>query len=142
MISLKNKILNGYDDNCEEERAFISKYGFSLQDLETSINNWIDDNFICYSVKELAYEVCNRIYNEINKDEINDYYIFYKLIKSNGVYFHKIAFQYEDLYFIFDLCWRGSALCVDEWDLISENDFEQLKGYEDIECVLEDEEEE
>lgn len=141
MISLKDKILNEYDDNCEEERAFISKYGFALQDLETSMDNWIDDRFICYSVKELAYEICNRIYNEINKDE-TDYYIYYKLLKSNGMYFHRIAFQYKDLYFMFDLCWRGSVLCIDEWDLITENDFEQLKGYEDIEWVLEDEEEE
>ena len=142
MVSLKNKILNEYYDDYEKERDFISKYGFSLQDLEISMNNWIDDSFICYSVKELAYEVCSRIHNEINKDEVYDCYILYKLIRLNGMYYHRIAFQYKDLYFIFDLCWRGNVLCIDDWDLISENDFEQLKGYEDIEYALEDKEEE
>ena len=97
MISLKNEILNEYYDDYEKERAFISKYGFSLQDLEINMNNWIDDSFICYSVKELAYEVCSRIHNEINKDEVYDCYILYKLIRLNGIYYHRIAFQYKDL---------------------------------------------
>ena len=136
-----NEILGGRYLEDEKDNEFEEKFGFSLIDLEEKMNDWLNDRFICYSVKELAYEICDRIYKILNVENA-DYSIAYKLKKSNSMYYHRIAFQYKDLYFLFDLCWRGNALCIDDWDLISENDFEQLKGYEDIECVLEDNEEE
>ena len=66
----------------------------------------------------------------------------YKLVKTKYGYVHKIAFQYEDLYFIFDICWRGSALSIEDYEVVSDKVFETYKGWEDIEVAIEDEEEE
>ena len=123
------------------ERQYIDKYGFSLDDLEVAcIDDLMRKSYMCYSVKELAYKIASDVYEELKVDV--DYYIMYKLTKWQNNYIHKIAFYLEDLVFIFDICWRGSALSVEDWCVVSEKEFETYKGYEDIECVLEDEDEE
>ena len=140
MKNYVNEILGGDYLDDEKDNEFEEKFGFSLIDLEEKMTDWLNDRFICYSVKELAYEICDRVYNILNVENA-DYNIGYKLIKFNNMYYHRIAFYYKNLYFIFDLCWRSNALVIDKWFVVEDEDFEKLKGYEDIECVLEDEEE-
>ena len=135
-----NEILGGEYLEDEKDNEFEKRFGFSLIDLEEKMNDWLNDRFICYSVKELAYEICDRVYDILGIENA-DYNIAYKLKKSNNMYYHRIAFYYNNLCFMFDLCWRGNALVIDEWWLIESEEFEKLKGYEDIEWALEDEEE-
>ena len=120
-----NEILGGRYLEDEKDNEFEEKFGFSLIDLEEKMNDWLNDRFIYY----------------ILGIENADYNIAYKLKKSNNMYYHRIAFYYNNLCFMFDLCWRGNALVIDEWWLIENEEFEKLKGYEDIEWALEDEEE-
>lgn len=122
------------------ERDFVEKYGFSLEDLETAcIDDMLENRYICYDVKELAYKIASEIYNKLNVNV--DYYIMYKLITRQGQYTHKIAFYLEDIVFIFDIKWRGSALCVEDWCVVSQEEFETYKDWEDIEIAINDEEE-
>lgn len=124
-----------------EERDFVEKYGFSLEDLEVAcINDLMSKKFICYDVKELAYKIASDIYEEIKIKNV-DYYIMYKLVKTKYGYVHKIAFQYEDLYFIFYISWKNNALSVDEYEIVKAELFETFKDWEDIEVAIEDEEE-
>ena len=121
-----------------EERDFVEKYGFSLEDLEVAcIDDLMSKGFICYDVKELAYKIASDIYEELKVDNI-DYYIMYKLVKTEYGYVHKIAFQYEDLYFIFHISWRGSALSINDYEVVKEEVFETFKDWEDIEVAIED----
>ena len=124
-----------------EERDFVEKYGFSLEDLEVAcIDDLMSKGFICYDVKELAYKIASDIYEELKVDNI-DYYIMYKLVKTKYGYVHKNAFQYEDLYFIFYISWKNNALSVDEYEIVKAELFETFKDWEDIEVAIEDEEE-
>lgn len=124
-----------------EERDFVEKYGFSLEDLEVAcIDDLMSKGFICYDVKELAYKIASDIYEELKAKNV-DYYIMYKLVKTKYGYVHKIAFQYEDLYFIFYISWKNNALSVDEYEIVKAELFETFKDWEDIEVAIEDEEE-
>ena len=120
---------------------FVEKYGFDLEDLETArIDEMKRNSYICYSVKELAYKIVDEIYEELNYE--NDYYISYKLVERKFGYIHRIAFGYKDLVFIFDIVWRGSALCIDDYEVVNEELFETYKNWEDIEIAINDDEEE
>ena len=121
-----------------EKKDFVEKYGFDLEDLEVDcIGNLMSKRFICYSVKELAYKIASDIYEALKVNNI-DFYIMYKLVKTKYGYVHKIAFQYEDLYFIFHISWRGSALSIDDYEVVKEEVFESFKDWEDIEVAIED----
>lgn len=143
--SVKYSILDDLFDYLDEEVAeknsylFCGKYGFRLEDLETSMQKWINDSFWCYSVKELAYEICSRVYDILDYNA--DFYIEYHYFEKQE--FHTISFGYEDLMFIFDLKWIGNSLSIVGWDLVTEKDYEEkYKKLEDIEYVLNDDEEE
>lgn len=143
--SVKYNILDDLFDYLDEEIAeknsylFCGKYGFRLEDLDLSMSEWLEDSFICYDIKELAYEICSRVYNILNANL--DYYIDYHYFEKQNI--HKIAFGYEDLMFIFDLRWVGQGISILNWDLITENDYDNnYKVMEDIEDVICDEEEE
>lgn len=124
-----------------ERKEFVEKYGFDLEKLERDcIDEILSKGFICYSVKELAYEICSRIYGALNVTNL-DYFIYYKLEKIGNNYIHKIAFAYGDLVFIFDICWRNSVLVVNNYDWVTWEDFEKDIDWEDIECAIEDDEE-
>lgn len=121
-----------------EKKDFVEKYGFDLEDLEVDcIGNLMSKRFICYSVKELAYKIASDIYEALKVNNI-DFYIMYKLVKTKYGYVHKIAFQYEDLYFIFHISWRGNALSIDDYEVVKEEVFETFKDWEDIEVAIED----
>ena len=121
-----------------EKKDLVEKYGFDLEDLEVDcIGNLMSKRFICYSVKELAYKIASDIYEALKVNNI-DFYIMYKLVKTKYGYVHKIAFQYEDLYFIFHISWRGSALSIDDYEVVKEEVFETFKDWEDIEVAIED----
>ena len=116
-------------------RDFINKYGFSIEDLENDcINEILSKGYICYDVKELAYEIASKIHDFT--DYLTDYYIEYK----NEGNVHKIAIFYQDLVFIFNLMWTRTSLTVDSYDFISIDEYNKLEGFEDIESVIEDEE--
>lgn len=144
-MSIKYNILDNLFDYLDDEVAennsamFCEKYGFRLEDLDISMKEWIGDSFWCYSVKELAYEICSRVYDILNYN--TDFYIEYHYFEKKEI--HKIAFGYEDLMFIFDLKWIGNGLSIVDWDLLNEKDYEEkYKELEDIEYVLNDDEEE
>lgn len=140
MKSIKEKILGGIYLDDEESMNFCEKYGFRLEDLETDIDEMMTKSYWCYSVKELAYTICDKIYEILNNDNV-DYYIEYKFIEKNKV--HKISFGYKDLVFIFDIKWIGNSLSIVGWDLINGDDYEQqYKGFEEIDCAIDDDEEE
>lgn len=119
-----------------EIKSIKEKYDFKLEDLETDIDEMMEKSYWCYSIKELAYTICGRIYEILNNDSA-DYYIEYKFIKKNGV--HKISFGYKDLMFIFDIKWLGDSLSIVGWDLINIDDYEQqYQEFEDIDFAIED----
>ena len=84
-----------------EERDFVEKYGFSLEDLEVAcIDDLMSKGFICYDVKELAYKIASDIYEELKVDNI-DYYTMYKWVKTKYGYVHKNSnSQKSENYFI------------------------------------------
>lgn len=97
--------------------------------------------YICYSVKELAYRMASKIYQEYYSDKIEDIYttIYCKKIKDKW----KIAIPFEyDIYFIFDIYWATGMFGDTGLHIGNGEIFGALpKGYEDIEYVIEEEEE-
>lgn len=128
-----------------EEREFIEKYGFSVHDLYYGcIEEILRKGYVIYSVKELAYDISNKIFLELNKD-ISDYIILYKLTNNTywntKIYTHNIAIKYEDFYFTFKIRWELSFLKVTDWDMKTQEEIENDKDYIDIEEALKEEEE-
>lgn len=145
--SVKDKYFDCDDEKLEEE--FIVKYGFDLDDFGCKFENDIESkSYWCYSVKELAYDLGYKILNMIgaSDNEINSSLegIGYKLIETvilgKKNYIHRVAYYYKDLEFMVDIAWVGNSLSVIDWDLITEEEYEKL-GYDEIEWVLDDEEE-
>ena len=119
------------------ERDFVKRYGFSLEDLEIAcINEILSKGFVCYSVKELAYEIANRVWEELKATDEEMGCIDYKLVGDT----HKVAIGYKDLVFIFDLEWTRTSLSVEDYVVVNESKYKTFKGYEDIEDALEDDE--
>lgn len=141
--SLKDEVIYG-DDRELLDNDFKRKYGFSIIELEEKLEEkGIDDTFMCYSVKELAYTIVDKFYSILYNENYNgDYFIDYKLIplKDNKDYIHRTAFYYNDIVFVVDIKWIGNVLKVIDWDIVTCDNFEKLKGFEDIESVLDDEE--
>lgn len=97
--------------------------------LENKIEKLKQDRYICYSVKELAYRIMGEFVD-------NDFYIDYKLVKTNNNhYIHKVAFQFDNFYMVFDIVWSGNALIITDNQFVESLDV----GFEDIECVIDDE---
>ena len=89
---------------------------------------------------EKHHIIQRKIYTILNNDNV-DYYIEYKFIEKNKV--HRISFGYKDLVFIFDIKWIGNSLSIVGWDLVNGDDYEQqYKGFEEIDCAIDDDEEE
>lgn len=129
-----------------DDREFINKYGFSVHDLYYScIEEILKKGFVDYSVKELAYEISNKIFTELNAD-ISDYTVLYKLTEdtywNSKFYAHNIAIKYEDLYFTFEMGWTATSLSVKDWDIKLQKEVENDKNYIDIEEAIKEEEEE
>ena len=129
-----------------EDRDFIDKYGFSVDDLYYScIHEILKKGYVAYSVKELAYDISNKIFTELNKN-IDDYTILYKLTNntywSMEIYTHNIAIKYEDFYFNFKMRWTEGSLKVVDWDITAQEEIENDIDYTDIEEAIKEEEEE
>ena len=129
-----------------EEREFIDKYGFSVNDLYYScIHEILKTGYVAYSVKELAYDISNKIFTELNKN-IDDYTILYKLTNNTywnmKIYTHNIAIKYEDFYFNFKMRWTEGSLKVIDWDITAQEEIENDIDYTDIEEAIKEEEEE
>lgn len=128
------------------EQEFKSKYGFAIQDLYYAcIDRIFDKSYWCYSIKELGYDIANKIYKELNVDNENNY-ILYKVTEDTPfnikIKTHNIAFPYKDFYFVFDIRWTGNSLSVTDWDLKTKDELENDKGYTDIEEIFTEEVEE
>lgn len=129
-----------------EEREFIDKYGFSVNDLYYScIHEILKKGYVAYSVKELAYDISNKIFTELNED-INDYNILYKLTSdtywNTEIHTHNVAIKYEDFYFTFKIRWTVSSVKVIDWDITAQEEIENDIDYIDIEEAIKEEEEE
>lgn len=129
------------------EQEFKSKYGFAIQDLYYScIDRFFDKSYWCYSIKELSYDIANKVYKELNSNNETDYILLYKITENTSfnikIQTHNIAFPYEDFYFIFDIRWTGNSLSVTDWDLKTKDELENDKGYTDIEEIFIEEVEE
>lgn len=129
-----------------EEQEFIEKYGFAIHDLYYScINDICRRSYWCCDVKELAYSIENKIYEELGEDYIESD-ILYKLTENKSLnikrYTHNVAIPYKDIYFTFEIGGVGNSLSVKNWDLKSKDEIENDKKYEDIEDVLTEDEEE
>ena len=97
--------------------------------------------YVCYSVKELAYRTAYKIYNENYEDTDDCYTVIYcKQLKNKW----KIAIPFEyDIYFIFDIWWETGMFGDCGLHIGNGKIYGALpKGYENIEDVIEDEEEE
>ena len=129
-----------------EDRDFIDKYGFSVNDLYYScIHGILKIGYVAYSVKELAYDISNKIFTELNKNT-DDYTILYKLTNTTycntEIYTHNIAIKYEDFYFNFKMRWTEGSLKVIDWDITAQEEIENDIDYTDIEEAIKEEEEE
>lgn len=129
-----------------EEREFIEKYGFSVHDLYYScIHEILKKRYIAYSVKELSYDISNKISTELNEN-IDDYTILYKLTNNTywntEIYTHNIAIKYDDFYFTFKIRWTEGVLRVIDWDITRQEEIENDVDYTDIEEAIKEEEEE
>lgn len=97
------------------------------------------DFYVCYSVKELAYEIVSRIIHKLGQTAI-DFIIYYKFYNGK----HKIIFILEDnIFFQFDIWWvtgmfGDSGLKIGNGKLTNKIP----KGYEDIDYVLNDDDDE
>lgn len=128
------------------EQEFIEKYGFDLNDLYYAcIDDICRKSYWCCSVKEVAYSIENRIYQELKEENIESN-ILYKLTVDTPfnvkIYTHNIAFPYRDIYFTFEIGGIGNSLGIKDWDLKPKEEIENDKKYEEIEDVLLEEEEE
>lgn len=120
------------------EREFVEKHGFSLEDLEVAyIDNIMSKNFLCYTVSEAAYKIAEDLYKTLDYN-VEEYYIEYNLLKTKYGGVHKIAIFYEDLVFIFDLMWLNSALAVIDYEIITKEEYNTFKGFENIDIALEE----
>lgn len=116
-----------------------------VKEIISIINNkWLElqkDFYVCYSVKELAYKVASEIYQEYYGDMIEDISgtIFCKKAKDKW----KIAIQFEqEIYFIFDIYWATGMFGDTGLHINNGEMYGKLpNGYEDIEYVLEESEE-
>lgn len=129
-----------------DEQEFIEKYGFSLNDLYYAcIYDICRKPYWCCSVKEMAYSIENKIYQELRENNVESN-ILYKLTHdkffSIQIYTHNIAIPYKDIYFTFEIGWVGNSLNVKDWDINPKEEIENDKKYENIEDVLAEEEEE
>lgn len=100
---------------------------------------WLDLSkgfYVCYGVKELAYEIVSRIIHKLGQTAI-DFIIYYRFYDGK----HKIIFILEDnIFFQFDIYWvtgmlGDSGLKIGNGKLTNKIP----KSYEDIEEMLTDE---
>ena len=110
--------------------------------IEILNNYWRElqkDFYVCYSVKELAYEITSRIIHKLGKTAI-DFIIYYKFVKDR----HKIIFILEDnIFFQFDIWWATSMFGDCGLKVGNGKIRNKIPNYyKDIEDVLKDEDEE
>ena len=113
--------------------------------IDTINNRWkelAELFYVCYSVKELAYRTASKIYQEYYGDNIEDICTTIYCKKTKDKFKIAIPFEY-DIYFIFDIYWVTSMYGDSGLHISNGQIYGELpKGYEDIEYVLEDNEEE
>lgn len=111
--------------------------------VETIQDKWneLDRFYVCYSVKEVAYKVSNNLLSEFYKNfDFETMRLFCKKYKDK----FKIAVLFEqEIYFVFDIWWSTGmfgdcGLHIGNAHIMGE----KPEGYEDIEEILEDFEEE
>lgn len=95
--------------------------------------------YVCYSVKELAYTIAWEIRTTLNTDYCEDNFVDYKYWDGK----HKIAFEIENgLYFTFDIYFVCGMFGDCGLNIGNAKTTKDLKGYKDIEIMLEDDFEE
>lgn len=122
-----------------EDKKMIAK-----QYMEIANKSWeeiTNDNYLCYSICELASET---IYKMFKLDMFNDIATYYKEIKNNMGYVVKILFELEEnVYMTFDIVVKYG---IDIPYKINNGKFRIMKqvpkGYKDIWELLDLEEEE
>lgn len=125
------------------ENEFTEKYGFALHDFYyICIDKIISSRYFCYSIRELAYDIADKIYQEIGSDEDKEFAIMYKQTESmlwgTKIYTHNIAISYEDIYITFKVGWDMGVLIIKAWDMVHKEEIEKDEQYEDIECLEEE----
>lgn len=128
-----------------DDDEFIEKYGFSVHDFYYAcIDEIMRKSHWCFSVKELAYDIADKVYKEIDKENIENDGILYKLTENEfwkaKIYTHNVAIPYKDIYFNFEIGWTGNCLSVKDWDIKPSEEILNNKDYIDID-ELEDQEE-
>lgn len=128
-----------------DEQEFTTKYGFSLHDLYYSCVKDIErKTYWSCTISEVAFGIADKIYNELNEDNMNCEGILYKynMHKYSNVIVHDydVAIPYKDLYFKFTIGWVGNSISVKDWDIFVNNEIEKNEQYTDIyELVAEEE---
>lgn len=120
------------------EDVIVSK----SKEIINKINDkWIElqkNNYICYSVKELAYKVNYDLLDILGNNSM-DVYPLYKLYGDK----HKIIFEIDnDIFFAFDIWWEKNFLTNECWSKVGNGKLLKgiPKGYKWIDEVIEDEE--
>jgi hypothetical protein len=120
-----------------DEYEFIEKYGFSIHDFYYAcIDNILRKSYWCCDVSELAYNIADKIHQEIDKNNVEYDGILYKLSEDiffkTKVYTHNIAIPYKDIYFNFQINWTGNCLSVKDWDIKPQEEILKDEDYQDI----------
>ena len=121
-----------------EKEKLVERQKEIIEILNDYWENLSKDFYICYSVKELAYEIASRIIHKLGQTAI-DFIIYYRFLNNK----HKIIFMLEDnIFFQFDIYWV-TGMFGDTGLKISNGKLTNKipNCYEDIEDVLQDEEE-
>ena len=154
-----NNLIKYYNKTVKEKRKNLkedikSRENILIQALEPDWDKWCEKSFMCYSVKELAYEISYRVLDLLNKNDGNEIYIGYKFYDGK----HKVIFEIDNytigdgeqkkdvsIFLSFDIWWQSGFFDPNSSALRIGNGQLKMKipqGYEDIEDVLRDEEEE
>lgn len=129
------------------EFEFIDKYGFSVHDLYYDcIDDIICKSYWCCTVSELAYNIAEKIHNEINIENSEDKGILYKIkeqeIWNMKILSYDIAIPYKDIFICFEIGWLGNSLSVKNWDIKPENKILENDNYANINELIYEEEKE
>ena len=125
-----------------EKEELLKKCGLDLEKFENSprIQRLLSVGFLCCDTrKEFAHKIVEYVYTELNADSTN-LDIFVEGEKVGYAFFiHKVAFNYKDLVFVFDIGLKYGALVVKGYEVISAEQFKTYNGFVDIKTLDEEE---